>query len=100
MSNGIEGIQWINREEEEKREKRHAIWEEVSRYGEDWTEAGEGNGGEKRIFFFLLALEKPLCAATVGHRSREKEATGSPAIPVPPAAPALAEQVLVRAALY
>lgn len=60
-----------------------------------WT-AGEGNGGEKRIFFFLLALEKPLCAATVGHRSREKEATGSPAIPVPPAAPALAEQILVR----
>lgn len=51
---------------------------------------------ERSEFFFLLALEKPLCAATVGHRSREKEATGSPAIPVPPAAPALAEQVLVR----
>lgn len=51
---------------------------------------------ERSEFFFLLALEKPLCAATVGHRSREKEATGSPAIPVPPAAPALAEQMLVR----
>lgn len=58
--------------------------------GKWWREAN---------FFFLLALEKPLCAATVGHRSREKEATGSPAIPVPPAAPALAEQMLVRDAL-